>query len=113
MIFLDTDVLIDYQRGFPAAAAWLRANKASTFVIPGIVAMELVVGCRDKDDLRITQAFLKRFTVAWPDASEMFVAYELLITYRLAYGVGIPDCLIAAMMMQRQGQLFTFNLKHY
>lgn len=43
----------------------------------------------------------------------MLAAHELLITYRLAYGVGIPDCLIAAMMIQRQGQLLTFNLKHY
>ncbi|MEJ5308928.1 MAG: type II toxin-antitoxin system VapC family toxin [Anaerolineae bacterium] len=113
MIFLDTDVLIDCQRGLPAAAAWLRQNETTAFAIPGIVAMELVVGCRDKKDLRITQTFLKRFTVVWPDAPDMLAAHELLITYRLAYGVGIPDCLIAAMMIHRQGQLLTFNVKHY
>ncbi len=53
MIFLDTDVLIDYQRGLPAAATWLRASSSQIFAIPGIVAMELVVGCRNKEDLRM------------------------------------------------------------
>ncbi len=72
MIFLDTDVLIDCQRGLPAAAAWLRQNETTAFAIPGIVAMELVVGCRDKKDLRITQTFLKRFPVVWPNAPDTF-----------------------------------------
>ncbi len=113
MRFLDTDVLIDFQRGLPAAAAWLRDDATQRVALPGIVAMELVVGCRNKDDLRITQAFLKRFNVVWPDAQDMQYAYELLATYRLAYGVGIPDCLIAAMALHRDMPLLTFNWKHY
>ncbi len=113
MIFLDTDVLIDYQRGLPAAATWLRESASQPFAIPGIVAMELVAGCRDKEDLRITQAFLMRFNIVWSDALDMAYAYELLTTYRLAHGVGIPDCLVAAMVVQRDATLLTFNLKHY
>ena len=113
MRFLDTDVLIDFQRGLPTAAAWLRVAVTQRVALPGIVAMELVAGCRNKEDLRVTQAFLKRFNVVWPDTQDMRYAYELLATYCLAYGVRIPDRLIAAMALRRDMPLLTFNVKHY
>jgi predicted nucleic acid-binding protein len=72
MIFLDTDVLIDCQRGLPAAAAWLQTEATQRFVIPGIVAMELVAGCRNKNDLWITRTFLERFDILWPDTNAPF-----------------------------------------
>ncbi len=113
MILLDTDVLIDCQRGLPAAADWLSKSTNQEFVIPGIVAMELIVGCRDKDDLRRTQAFMRHFDVIWPQASEIERACDLLATYRLEFGVSIPDCIVAAMALERGMLLYTFNLKHY
>jgi predicted nucleic acid-binding protein len=51
--------------------------------------------------------------LAWPDSNETARAYQLLLTYRLTIGVGIPDCLIAAMALSRQARLYTFNLRHY
>ncbi len=113
MIFLDTDVLIDCQRALPAARAWLQAAAAQSLAIPGPVAMELVIGCRNKEDLRITQVFLQHFDIVWPDAQDAQSAHELLVAYRLAYGVSIPDCLIAAMAIHRKLPLLTFNVKHY
>ncbi len=70
MILLDTDVLIDCLRGLPSAERWLRTSSGRDFGIPGIVAMELVVGCRDKAELGHVQAFLRRFNVIWPEAGE-------------------------------------------
>jgi len=54
MILLDTDVVVDCLRGLPAADVWLRESADQMFAIPGIVAMELIVGCRDKADLQRT-----------------------------------------------------------
>jgi hypothetical protein len=113
MIFLDTDVLIDCQRGLPAAEAWLKTAADQTFSIPGIVAMELVVGCRNKDDLRITQVLLNKFQIIWPTSNEIAQAFDLLTTYRLEFGVSIPDCIIAAMTLNHKVKLYTFNRKHY
>jgi len=113
MILLDTDVLIDCLRGLPAADAWLRESADQVFAIPGIVAMELIVGCRDKADLGRTQAFIRHFDVIWPEAPEIRRAFDLLVAYRLQFGVGIPDCIIAAMALERGMPLYTFNLKHY
>ena len=79
MIFLDTDVLIECLRSAPAALAWLKKESSSeSFCIPGIVAMELVVGARDKVDLERIQTFLNSFQVIWPEATESAHAYQLL-----------------------------------
>jgi predicted nucleic acid-binding protein len=112
-MLLDTDVLIDCLRGLPAADVWLRESADQEFAIPGIAAMELIVGCRDKTDLQHTQAFIRHFDVVWPEASEVKRAFDLLIAYRLQFGVSIPDCIIVAMALQRETPLYTFNLKHY
>lgn len=113
MILLDADVLVDCLRGLPSADRWLRGSSERTFGIPGIVAMELVVGCRDQADLRRVQAFIGRFRVIWPEADEFERAFHLLVTHRLEFGVGAPDCTIAAMALERDMPLYTFNVKHY
>jgi predicted nucleic acid-binding protein len=113
MILLDTDVLIDCQRGLVAAGDWLSQSSNQEFAMPGIVAMELIVGCRDKDDLQRTRAFIRHFAVIWPQASEIERAFNLLASYRLEFGVSIPDCIVAAMALERGVLLYTFNLKHY
>ena len=112
-ILLDTDVLIDCLRGTVAAQDWLRSHASDAFDVPGIVAMELVVGSRNQDDLQHAQAFLSSFNILWPDAADFALAYDLLIAHRLATALSIPDCLIAAMALQRSARLFTFNTRHF
>lgn len=111
--FLDTDVLIDCLRGMPAAQEWLTRAASEAFQVPGIAAMELLVGCQNRTDLEHIQKFLKAFDVVWPDASEFAQAYELLAVHHLASNLGIPDCLVAAMALSRSARLYTFNLKHF
>ena len=111
--FLDTDVLIDCLRGTPSARAWLDQVEAEAFQVPGVVAMELLMGCQNKIELERTQKFLRTFAVAWPEASEFAQAYDLLAARRLISGLSIPDCLIAAMVLARSARLYTFNLKHF
>src|SRR5947208_936239 len=100
-VLVDTDVLIDILRGTSAAQAWLTTIPATTFHIPGVVAMELVMGCRNQGELQRIQQFLRAFHVVWPDAAESLHAYDLLVTHRLTTGLSIPDCLIAAMAITR------------
>jgi predicted nucleic acid-binding protein len=111
--FLDTDVLVECLRGMPSAQEWLERAAAETFQVPGIVAMELLAGCRDRTDLERTRKFLDAFDVVWPEATEFAQAYRLLAAHHLASNLGIPDCLIAAMALSRSAQLYTFNLKHF
>jgi len=50
MLLLDTDVMIDVLRRFPAAVAWLAVQSTEEVVLPGFVVLELLQGCRDKAD---------------------------------------------------------------
>ncbi len=112
-LLLDTDVLVDCLRGTAAARAWLSGVAAEAFQVPGIAAMELLMGCQNQSDLQGTQKFLTTFEVIWPEATEFARAYDLLATHRLTSGLSIPDCLLAAMALSRSARLYTFNLKHF
>jgi hypothetical protein len=92
---------------------WLASAPKEPFAIPGVVAMELLAGCRSQGDLERVKKFLERFTVLWPEASEFARAYELLAAVCLTSGLSIPDCLIAAMAVSRNAALYTFNVKHF
>jgi predicted nucleic acid-binding protein len=110
MVLVDTDVLVDCLRGTPPAKAWLEHASAEVLGIPGVVAMELLIGCRNPEEVDHLQKFLSTFSIVWPDAGEFAQAYELLAEHRLTSGLGIPDCLIAAMSLIRKAGLYTFNL---
>ena len=75
--------------------------------------MELLAGSNNQADLQRTGKFIDSFEVAWPEAAEFARGYELLSMHRLASGLSIPDCLIAAMALTRSARLYTFNLKHF
>lgn len=111
MFLLDTDVLVDCLRGTVPAREWLRAASQDDFIVPGVAAMELLVGCRNRSEMEQVQKFLSAFRVAWPEASEFARAFEVLAGYRLQTGLSIPDCLIAAMALSRGLRLCTF--KHF
>jgi len=106
MILLDTDVLVDCLRGVSVAQRWLASAAKESFGIPGVVAMELLMGCRHQADVERLQKFLGTFRVLWPDASEFARAYDLLAALRLSTGLSIPDCLIAAMASRARSAFF-------
>ena len=83
------------------------------FAIPGVAAMELLMGCRDHAELQQVRRFLDSFNIAWPEAAEFVSAYQPLASYRLTSGLSIPDCLIAAVALARSARLYTFNLRHF
>jgi predicted nucleic acid-binding protein len=52
MNLVDTDVLVDCLRGTGPAKAWLTKLAEDSFAVPAAAAMELVMGCRDREDLK-------------------------------------------------------------
>lgn len=113
MILLDTDVLIECLRRRASATEWLSGSHGLDFAVPGVVAMELMAGCRDRAEQNQIKSFSRRFPVLWHQAAEFELAFELLSAHRLSSGLGIPDCLIAAMAISRSMSLYSFNLKHF
>ena len=113
MVLVDTDVVVDCLRGTAPSREWLQRTSTEALGLPGVVAMELLIGCRNRAEIQHLQKFLSTFSIVWPDASEFARAYELLAEHRLTSGMGIPDCLVAAMALVRNARVYTFNSKHF
>ena len=97
---VDTDILIDAARGIQDAVDYLTALKTNDVpAISVVTQMELLVGCRDKAELRKLDQFLQQFQIVPLDAAIGDKSIELLRDYRLSHGLLIPDSLIAATAM--------------
>ncbi len=111
-MLLDTDVLIDIERAFPAADAWL-ASLPTVPAVAGFAAMELLNGCQNNADRRRVERFLRPFPVLWPTAVSLNYALQHFTPLRLAHGVGMLDALIAVTALEQGRPLVTFNVRHF
>ena len=111
MELIDTDVLIDIQRGLDAAADWFATDP--DVGIPGFVVMELVQDARNSDEDRKALALVDGLEVVWPSEAECQTALEEFSTLHLSHGLGLLDALIAATAVGHGGVLNTFNERHY
>ena len=94
-MLIDSDVLIDYLRGHPAAATWLE-DTPGTFLVSVISVAELYAGVRDGSERAALERFLTSFHVI--DLDETVAQHGGLIRrdYRKSHGIGLADALIAA-----------------
>ena len=97
MIIIDTDILIDAGRCVDEALNCLQQveNKFSA-AVSSVTQMELIVGCRDKNELSSLEHFLERFQIISLNEHISDTATDLLKKYRLSHGLLIADALIAA-----------------
>jgi len=111
---VDTDVLIDVGRGQDEAIACLELiERHSSLAIGVITQMELMIGCRDKKEMRALDQFLKRFSVVRLSEHISDVAVGLLRRYRLSHGLLIADALIAATALSLDLPFVTKNRRDY
>ncbi|MCL5999459.1 MAG: type II toxin-antitoxin system VapC family toxin [Chloroflexi bacterium] len=114
LVIIDTDILIDAGRRVPEAIACLREVEArSSLAISSITQMELIVGCRNRTDLRATERFLERFRIVKLDERVADIAVDLLRRYRLSHGLLIADALIGATAIAAAKPLVTKNQRDY
>lgn len=113
-LLVDTDILIDVSRGMPTAINRLKleANN-STLAISSITQMELIVGCRNKTELKNLEKFLYRYLIIKVNELITDKAIELLSQYRLSHGLLIPDGLIAATAIITNTPLLSKNQRDY
>jgi hypothetical protein len=75
--------------------------------------MELLVGCRNKVELRKTERFLCRFQVIKLNEQITDIAIDLLRPCRLSHGLKIPDALIAATAIMLGQPFLSKNQRDY
>jgi predicted nucleic acid-binding protein len=112
MLVLDTDVLIDVQRGHAAALAWF-ASLTELPSIPGLVVMELIQGAQNSRQVRDVLLLTSPLPVVWPTTTDCQRALTDFTTFHLTHGLGLLDALIASTAVGLSAELCTFNHKHY
>jgi predicted nucleic acid-binding protein len=113
MILVDTDVMVDVMRRHGPAMAWLDSLGPKAIGIPGLVAMELLQGCRDRREQRQAENVLRSYTLYWPGHEDCARGFDDFAAYHLSHNLGIIDALIAETAVGLGAQLATFNAKHY
>jgi predicted nucleic acid-binding protein len=75
--------------------------------------MELIAGCRDKDEVEKAQKLIADFTLLHLSPAESIKAYELMVNYSKSHGMAIPDALIAATAIVHDLELASDNERHF
>ena len=113
MILVDTDIMVDIMRRHPPSMAWLDSLGAEVVGIAGLVAMELLQGCRNREEQQRLEGFLRPYQRYWPSQHDCARAFDDFASYYLSHRLGILDALIAETAVGLGVQLATFNTKHY
>jgi predicted nucleic acid-binding protein len=113
MMLVDTDVMVDVLRRHGPALTWLDTLGAEVVGIPGLVAMELLQGCKGRDEQRLLEGFLRPYRRYWPSQSDCTRAFDDFAAHHLSHALGILDALIAETAVGMGVELATFNKKHY
>lgn len=112
MYLLDTDIVIDVQRGHAPAVAWL-SSLPHLPSIPGFVVMELVQDAHNLQQVRRVLKLIAPLAVVWPTETDCNRALADFTAYHLSHKLGLIDALIAACALGLSADLCTFNVKHY
>ncbi len=114
MILVDTDILIDAALYNDAAVNCLQQiEDTSSLAISAVTHMELIIGCRNKKEIKSLGNFLQRFELVRLSEQISNTATDMLRTYRLSHGLLIADALIAATAIEANIRLISKNQKDY
>jgi hypothetical protein len=114
LTIVDTDILIDLARGDQdATACLLRLEKSSSLAISAVTQMELLVGCRNKAELRNLEKFLQRYQLLPLTDLISDYAVTLLKRYFLSHNLLIADALIAATALEYNEPCITKNQRDF
>ena len=112
MLLLDTDILIDIQRGYRPAVDWFTGLNELP-AVTGYVVMELIQDADNKDQVRKALKLTQPLTVVWPTAADCSRALDDFERFHLSHNLGLLDSLIGACAVGYSATLCTFNVKHY
>ncbi|MBW4623434.1 MAG: PIN domain-containing protein [Cyanosarcina radialis HA8281-LM2] len=110
MYLLDTDILIDVERGHAPAIAWF-SSLSELPSIPGFVVMELIQDSKSMQQVRKTLQLVAPLPVVWPTEADCTRALSDFTNYHLSNSLGLLDALIASCAVGRGLTLCTFNVR--
>ncbi len=108
----DTDVLVDFLRGYTKAVAFVNAQ-SSRIILSSIVVAELYAGVKGDEEQAALDNFVSLFRIV-PVSADIAKAGGLYKRdYGKSHGVGLADAILAATVETENAVLKTLNTKHY
>jgi len=111
-ILLDTDVLVDFFRGYSKAVAFINDNY-SRIILSSIVVAELYAGVKGDAEQATIDKFVSLFRVIPLDVEIAKAGGLYKLDYGKSHGVGLADAIVAATAEIENAELRTLNIKHY
>ena len=113
-LFFDTNVLIDYLRGYEPAIRFMSEKQGSNRLVCSVItAFELYAGCRNGAERTAVDQVLESFTLIPIEATDSFIALDWFREWRLSHGVRALDCLIGATARRVNLPFFTRDVAHF
>jgi predicted nucleic acid-binding protein len=111
-VLVDTDVMVDFLRGYPKAVVLLRTH-AAAIILPGIVVAELYADVKGDKELSALDRLISVVRTV-PISRELVRAGGLYkMEYAKSHGVGLADAIVAATVEAEKADLKTLNTRHY
>ncbi len=111
-LLVDSDVLIDFLRGYPAAVKYLKDN-TNRIVISAISIAELYAGVKGNKEMEKLKSFLTLFPVLEVNGDIAKTGGLYKNQYSKSHNTGLADALIAATAGFHDSVLVTLNSKHF
>jgi len=110
MIFLDTNILIEYLKGNKSL---IEPYRSEVLFISDIVLMELYQGAKNKSDLNFIVKHVAVFKVLKTNDEIIKLATVLVKEYSLSHNMKMMDAIIAATVMIYDIKLMSLNRKDF
>mgnify|MGYP003565371886 CR=1 FL=1 len=111
-ILLDTDILVDFLRGYSKAMAFVNAN-SERIILSTIVIAELYAGVKGAAEQAVLDDFVSLFRVVTVNANIAKAGGLYKRDYAKSHGVGLADAILAATAEAENAELKSLNTKHY
>ena len=111
-ILVDTDVFVDFFRGYSKAVTFVTSNY-DRIILSSIVVAELYAGVKGEEEQFILDSFVSLFPVVHVTAEIARYGGLYKRDYGKSHGVGLADAILAATAELEGAELKTLNVKHY
>ncbi len=113
MFLFDTNVIIDYLRGYSPAIDFLDSFEDNELQISTITELELLKGCKNKQAQRQMDRFLRNLKIIPINNAISNLTLEIFRSKHLETQLGVFDSFIAATAKNHRFTLITRNTKHF
>jgi hypothetical protein len=104
--------MVDILREFQPALDWLESLDEAPG-LPGFVVMELMDGCRNKQEMNKLQKQAEPFRLYWPREADCNRATVDFAQGHLSHNLGLLDAIIGHTSVGLEATLCTFNTRHF